>query len=199
MRKAQNVVKFGLKFGAFAALAAALSSCVIIGITPNDDISNVRAQSTYCTPTGGGKTNLDFEFNVNNGITVSQVEVAFLLPPPDNFLGENPVLDSEITDPLKSPNSYLLVSTTIIGTLTKTIGERTIRAAAALEVVPDGNFGSTPTVLNPIKAQGVNAPDGRDGRVWVRGITASGFKTAWAKAAAFTQANVNPASCDPGL
>ena len=199
MRNAQNVVKLGLKLGTFAALAATLSSCVIIDVTQNNDISNVRAQSKYCTPNGGGKTNLDFEFNVNNGLTLVQIEAAFLIPPADNFLGENPVLDSEITDPLKAPNSYLLVSTTIIGTLTKTIGERTIRAAAALEVVPDGNFGSTPTVLNPIKAQAINVTDGRDGRVWVRGVTASGFKTAWAKAAAFTAANVTPGSCDPGL
>jgi hypothetical protein len=201
MRKAQNVVKFGLKLGAFAALAATLSSCflVIDNGPAASDISNVRAQAFYCTPKAGGKTNLDFEFRVNNGLELVQIEAAFLMPPPDNFIGENPVLDNEITDPTKSPNSYFLVSTTIIGSLTKSIGSGTFRAAAALEVVPDGNSGSIPTVLNPIKAQAALVKDGRDGRVWVRGVTASGFKTAWAKAGAFTESSFTPGSCDPSL
>jgi hypothetical protein len=200
MRKAQNVVKFGLKLGAFAALASSLSSCflVIDNGPAASDISNVRAQSLYCTPDGGAKTNLDIQFDVNNGLELSDIEVAFLMPPPDNFLGENPVLDNEITDPKAAPASYFLVSTQITGSFTKFVSGRTYKAVAQLTVVPDGD-GSQPTTLNPIKAQAIEVKQGRDGRVWVRGLTASGFKTTWQKAAAFTASSRTPGTCDPTL
>jgi hypothetical protein len=205
MRNTQNVLIFGLKFGAFAALAASLSSCIGILTISNSDISNVRAQPTYCAPIAGGRTNLDLEFNVNNDLVISQIEVAFLMPPSENFDSNDangnpktPIEDNEITDPLKSPNSYRLVSTTIIGSLTKSVGGRTFRAAAALEVVEDGNGSTIPTVLNPIQAKAINVK-GFPGRVWVRGTTESGFKTAWAKAAAFTEGNLLRATCDSTL
>jgi hypothetical protein len=204
MRKAQTTLnsglKFGLKLASFAALAASLSSCflVITDGSASSDISNVRAQATYCSVAAGGRTNLDFEFNVNNSLSLTQIEVAFLLPPEDNFIGTDPVKDNGITDPLASPNTFRLVSTTIIGSLTKSVGGRTYRATAALEVIDDGNGGSTPTVINGIQAQAIIVK-ASPGRVWVRGTTASGFKTAWAKANAFTEGSTIAATCDTRL
>jgi hypothetical protein len=195
MRKAQNVVKFGLKLGAFAALAAALSSCVVTIVDNGPPtVSNVRVQSTYCsaTSTATDVTNLDFKFDYTGNVDIDRVESAWVvIPVAKTDAGDN-TFDSSVTNPLTPGASFKVRSSIGSGTLFNFVSGSTYKGTLRLTMGDGVGDSTVPADLETIKAQAIvlNGP----GRLWVRGITKAGANTEWAKATNLTL----PAARDSG-
>jgi hypothetical protein len=192
MRKAQNVVKFGLKLGAFAALAASLSSCLIVvddSRSGPPTVSTVQAQATYCAPTDSATdvTTIDFKFDYTGDVDIDRVEAAWLVIPFNKGSDGDKTFDASVSNPLVPPTDFKVRSTIIAGTLINFVSGRTYKGTVRLTMgTGGGQFGDAniPADLEPIKAQAitVNLP----ARLWVRGITKAGANTPWSKASNIT-------------
>jgi hypothetical protein len=206
MRKAQNVMKFGLKFGAFAALAAALSSCFLV-ITDNNSgpptVSNVRAQSTYCAPADSATdvTTLDFKFDYTGNENIDRVEAAWLVIPFNKGTDGDKTFDASVSNPLVPPANFKVRSTIIAGTLINFVSGQTFKGTVRLTMgTGGGQFGdaSIPADLEPIKAQAITVNE--PARLWVRGITKAGTNTPWSKASNITTPALRAeGSCDGNI
>jgi hypothetical protein len=183
MRNARNVVKFGLKLGIFAALAATLSSCLIVvdngGGTPT--VSNVQAQATYCAPGNSATdvTNLDFKFEYTGNVDIDRVEAAWLVIPFDKGTDGDKTFDASVTNPLTPPANFKVRSTIVGGNLIKFISGQTFKGTLRL-TMGDGTDANVPADLEGIQAQAITVNN--PARLWVRGITKAGANTEWAKA-----------------
>jgi hypothetical protein len=192
MRKAQNVMKFGLKLGAFAALTAALSGCVVViddSHSGPPTVSGVRAQSTYCAPTDSATdvTILDFKFDYTGNVDIDRVEAAWVVIPFNKGSDGDKTFDASVTDPLVPPTDFRVRSTIVAGSLISFVSGQTYKGTVRLTMgTGGGQFGDAniPADLEPIKAQAitVNLP----ARLWVRGITKAGANTPWSKASNIT-------------
>jgi hypothetical protein len=206
MRKAQNVVKFGLKLGAFAALAAALSSCLVViddSHSGPPTVSTLQAQATYCAPGDSATdvTNLDFKFNYTGNVDIDRVEAAWLVIPFNKGVGGDSSFDASVSDPLVPPAGFNVRSTIVSGTLIKFVSGQTYKGTLRLTMgAGGGNAGDAniPADLQGIQAQAItsNSP----ARLWVRGITKAGANTPWSKASNITTPETRtPGPCDGGV
>jgi hypothetical protein len=190
MRKAQNVVKFGLNLGAFTALAAALSSCFLVVETGTPTVDSLVAQSTYCDgriSATGASTTVDFKFNAAN-ITIENVQAVM------TAVGESG--DANLTSPLTSATLEGPNGSTAIATIesSRLSGTGTIRGSANLKMTDFNEFapgGLSLTNLQPkIRLSNGNL------RLWVRVSYSNGKLTDWMKSSNVLTV-VNGAGCDP--
>jgi hypothetical protein len=206
MRKAQNVMKFGLKLGAFAALAAALSSCLVVIDDSNSGpptVSSVQAQATYCSPGNAATdvTNLDFKFNYTGNADIDRIEAAWLVIPFNKAAAGDGSFDASVTDPLVPPAGFNVKSTIVGGTLIKFVSGQTYKGTLRLTMGTGGGQpgdADVPTDLQGIQAQAItsNSP----ARLWLRGITKAGANTPWSKASNITTPETrDPGPCDGGV
>ena len=197
-------MKFGLKLGAFAALAAALSSCLVViddGNSGPPTVSSVQAQATYCSPGNAATdvTNLDFKFNYTGNVDIDRIEAAWVVIPFNSAAGGRS--DASVTDPLVPPAGFNVRSTVVSGTLINYVSGRTYKGTLRLTMgTGGGNVGDAdiPTDLQGIKAQAIssNSP----ARLWIRGITKTGTTTPWSKASNITEPETrDPGPCDGGV
>jgi hypothetical protein len=159
MRKAQNVVKFGLKVGTFAGLAAALSSCLIVVDPGPPTIAFVSTPTTYCRADGIARSDrLDFTFDVTNldNATVQAIVSA------DAF--------SDVSDPTTIAQDEF--SSTNVTTVSNPSGAGAGRYNASVTL----SLSSTGTLLS-IKAI---KPVPSAIRLWIQAINKTG-QTNWAK------------------
>jgi hypothetical protein len=189
MRKAQNVVKFGLKLGAFATLAVTLSSCFVAivdgGGTPS--IDSLVAQSTYCRGAGiSSSTKIDFRLNAAN-ITVEGFDAIV------SAVGEQG--DSNVTDPTTQIQEGSLTSTNITTIPASRIsGTGTLRSFTNLIMNSDNQFAPKGSIsLTNIKPK-ITASVGNI-RLWVRAAYSGGKTTGWLRSGIIA-AN-DTAACDP--
>jgi hypothetical protein len=165
MRNAQNVVKFGLKLGAFAALATALSSCFVVVETGTPTIALVTSPTNYCRGDGierNSKLNFTFDLSNISGATLEAI------------VSSEP--ESNVSDPTKIPQENLKStnSTTIPGANVSSLGSGRFNAFVTLKMNSKNEFLSLSS-LNPKIGVGVS-----DIRLWVRAINGS-TQTNWAK------------------
>lgn len=187
MRNAQNVVKFGLKLGTFAALAAALSSCFVVIDTGTPSIDSLVAQSTYCQGAGATAiTKIDFRLNASN-ITVESFDAIV------SAIDANG--DSNITDPSTQIDEGPTSSTNITTIPSSRIsGVGTLRSFTNLTMTDTNKFGAKGTVsLTNIQPKIVPIIDTI--RLWVRASYSNGKTTGWIKSAPITP--VDGGNCDP--
>jgi hypothetical protein len=193
MRKAQNVVKFGLKLGAFAALAATLSSCLLV-ITDDGTprIDSLVAQSTYCEGAGAAAiTKIDFRLNATN-VTVESFDavVSAIFADINGNVG-----DDNVTDPTTQIDEGPASSTNITTIPALRIsGVGTLRSFTNLTMSDTNKFGAKGTVsLTNIQPKITPIVDTI--RLWVRASYSNGKTTGWIKSAPITP--VNGGNCDP--
>jgi hypothetical protein len=164
MRKAQNVMKFGLKLGAFAALAAALSSCFVVVETGTPTIALTSTPTNFCRGDGierSSKLNFSFDLSNISGATLQAIVSADA--------------SSNVSDPEKIPQNNLesTNSTTVANAVS--LGAGSYSAFVTLKMTAKNEFLSLSS-LNP-KAIGVGPATVR---LWVRAINGS-TQTNWAK------------------
>jgi hypothetical protein len=188
MRKAQNVVKFGLKLGAFAALAASLSSCFLVidngGGTPS--IDTLVAQSTFCrggSLTNGNSTNIDFRLNATN-ISVEAFETIVTAVGAENGT----------SDPLTVLEGK--TSATNISRTTAITGTGTLRSSVTLTMTDLNEFAPNGLALKSIKPNAVGASIALT-RLWVRAVYSGGKTTGWLASAQLTA--TDGSTCDPSF
>jgi hypothetical protein len=165
MRKAQSVVKFGLKLGAFVALAAALSSCIGISISNGPQFSNLVTNSTYTDGNGiQQNTRLDFSVDVLNA-TVKSFDAIVTAIPAEG--------DDGVTDPTTIPEGPLSSTKIAFVETSRISGSGTIRGYVTLSMKGNNQFldlQSVPVVVCDI-------------RLWVRASYGSDGLTGWLKSA----------------
>jgi hypothetical protein len=186
MRKAQNVMKFGLKLGAFAALAASLSSCLLVVETGTPSIDSLVAQSTYCRGAGiPAGTKIDFTLSASN-ITVESFDAVV------SAVGEQG--DSNVTDPTTQIDEGELTSTNITTIPASRIsGSGTLRSYTNLSMTSKNQFGVKGTLsLTEIKPTATIGSVGNI-RLWVR-ASYSGGTTGWLRSGILTADDTS--SCD---
>ena len=192
MRKAQNVVKFGLKLGAFAALAATLSSCLVVvdngGGTPTVD--SLVAQSTYCDGSiaaTGASTTVDFKFEASN-ITINNVQAII------TAIGEGG--DANLSDPLTDATKEGPNGSTTIATIesSRLSGAGTIRGSANLKM--DGNNAFAPGGLSLTNIKPKITVGNEKLRLWVRASYGNGKLTNWMKSSNILTP-IKGGGCDP--
>jgi hypothetical protein len=169
MRKAQNVMKFGLKLGAFAALAASLSSCLIVVDPGPPTIAFVTAPVNYCFGDGIARTTtLNFTFDVSNidGADVEAVVTADAL--------------SDVADPTTIPQGgKTSTNVTNVVNLNK-LGTGRYSSSVTLKMDANNQFLSLSSLGPKITVTT------SDVRLWVRAFNKS-TQTNWAKSPAITQ------------
>jgi hypothetical protein len=163
MRKAQNVMKFGLKFGAFAALAAALSSCLLVVTPGTPSIALTSTPTSFCRGDGierNSKLNFTFDLSNISGATLQAIVSADA--------------SSSVTDPEKIPQNNLesTNSTTVANSVA--LGDGSYTAFVTLKMSSKNEFLSLSS-LDPKITVGPATV-----RLWVRAITGS-TQTNWAK------------------
>jgi hypothetical protein len=190
MRKAQNVMQIGLKFGAFAALAATLSSCLIVVDSGSPSVSGLVSQSTFCdgaVADTGASTTVDFKFSSSN-ITVENVQ-AIMTSIPDGG-------DNNVSDPLTIlPGTN---GSTNVATIesTRLSGSGTIRGSTNLKMDSNNQFTPAGGVsLTSIKPNDIKVANKRL-RLWVRASYNNGKLTGWMKSGNETVLTTG-AGCDP--
>jgi hypothetical protein len=163
MRKAQNVMKFGLKLGAFAALAAALSSCLVVVETGPPTIALTSTPTSFCRGDGIERNSkLNFAFDLSNirGATLQAIVSADA--------------SSNVSDPEKIPQNNLESTNSTTVANSAELGDGSYTAFVTLKMSPNNEFLS----LSSLKPKIVVGP--ATVRLWVRAITGSS-QTNWAK------------------
>ena len=189
MRKAQNVIKLGLKLGAFAALAATLSSCLIVVDNGIPSVSDLVAQSTYCDGSiaaTGASTTVDFRFTASS-ITIDSLQAVM------TAVGE--AGDANLTSPLTSATPEGPNGSTNIATIesSRLSGTGTIRGSTNLKMDGNNNFAPAGSVsLTSIKPKIIVANSNL--RLWVRASYSGGKLTNWMKSGIISV--VKGAGCD---
>jgi hypothetical protein len=189
MRKAQNVVKFGLKLGAFAALAATLSGCLVIVDNGTPTVDSLVAQSTYCDgriAASGASTTVDFRFNAAN-ITIESLQAV--------MTAGGDTVDANLTSPLTDATKEGPNGSTAIATIesSRISGTGTIRASANLKMSDYNEFAPGGLSLTNLKPK--IRVSNEELRLWVRASYSNGKLTNWMKSSNVLTA-VKGAGCD---
>jgi hypothetical protein len=163
MRKAQNAMKFGLKLGAFAALATALSSCLLVVEPGPPTITLTSTPTSFCRGDGierNSKLNFSFDLTNINGATLQAIVSADA--------------SSNVSDPEKIPQNNLESTNTTTVANAVSLGAGSFNAFVTLKMSPNNEFLS----LSSLDPKIVVGP--ATVRLWVRAITGS-TQTNWAK------------------
>ena len=185
-------MKFGLKLGAFAALTATLSSCLLVVETGTPSVSGLVSQGTFCdgaVADTGASTTVDFKFSASN-ITIDNVQAIV------TAIGENG--DANISDPLTSATLEGPNGSTNIATIERTrlSGEGTVRGSTNLKMDKNNRFAPAGSVsLTSIKPNAL-VPGNSRLRLWVRASYNGGKLTPWMKSSNETVVSSNN-NCDP--
>jgi hypothetical protein len=178
MRKAQNAMKFGLKLGAFAALAASLSSCLIVVTPSTPTIAFAAAPTYYCDGDGVARTTkMNFTYDLSNidNATIEAVVTADAV--------------SDVTDPIKEikPGGKTGTNATTVANSVSQ-GSGRYSASITLSMDKDNQFVSIQS-LNPKLTVTAN-----NVRLWIHAFNKT-TETNWAKSPAIAPASNANITC----